>query len=327
MRVGFTSEENRWQPAAEELAKFNTLYAQVLKKPRDEKVLRKCVNGADKFLRIRIWCSKCLDADIDAAILAASREVHALAKDKGASVDALRAGIEHFKTAAQSAVESAAPEKFTYQGFSVSNPQHFSDEACRRVLAGVDYLMALFKKRGVEKVIGAGVARIVLMIDADAVAFFNSETRELVLGVGEVLKAKGGPRMLQDFTNETILHEFGHYVHRVYLTGEAREAWNDPWGNLPSLANPRAIQPKDRKQRLAPLEIVTEYGEVDQFEDFAETFVAFMDAPEKLTPTAKFRMQRALSLSGLYGKPVMRLAVDQAIARTVVRRFLARQSR
>jgi hypothetical protein len=50
---------------------------------------------------------------------------------------------------------------------------------------------------------------------------------------------------------------------------------------------------------LDPLEIVTDYGKQDKFEDFAETFMLFMVAPEKLTPTTKFRMQRALSLSGL----------------------------
>lgn len=305
------SEQSRWEAAAAELAKFNTLYAPVQKKPRDENVLRKCIMGASKMLKIRLWSSKCLEADIDAELLAASREVYALAKNKTASVDSLSAGIEHFKVAAQRAVESAAPEEFSYQGFKVINRQRFSDQACRQVLAGVDYLVGLFKKRGVVKVIGTGVARIVLVLEDDAnggaTASFDSRTRELILGVSELLKGHAA-RILDDFTNETILHEFGHYVHRIYLTGEAREAWNEPWGDLPSLANSHKVQPKNRQQRIDPLEIVTEYGQVDQFEDFAETFVVFMAAPEKLTRTSKFRMQRALSLTGLYGKPVMRLS-------------------
>jgi hypothetical protein len=61
------------------------------------------------------------------------------------------------------------------------------------------------------------------------------------------------------------------------------------------------------EEALEKLQIVSDYGKTNEKEDFAETFVAFVGAPEKLTDTSKFRMQRALSLSGLYGKPVMRL--------------------
>ena len=123
------------------------------------------------------------------------------------------------------------------------------------------------------------------------------------------------------------LHEFGHYVHRNFITGEAREAWEAPWEGLPSLADPsnrhQQSDPK-RKEQLDPLEIVTEYGKTDKYEDFAETFMVFMAAPEKLTPMAKFRMQRALSLSGLYGKPVMHLAND--LTSRVVARFRSRRA-
>jgi len=81
-------------------------------------------------------------------------------------------------------------------------------------------------------------------------------------------------------------------------------------------------------QAVKALEIPTEYGEKNEREDFAETFVAFMDAPEKLSDKAKFRMQRALSLSGLYGKEVMRLAarpipVDRSQIQDIVRKILA----
>ena len=64
------------------------------------------------------------------------------------------------------------------------------------------------------------------------------------------------------------------------------------------------------------LGIPTGYGQTNEKEDFAETWVGFMVNPSALSPTAKFRMQQALSLSGLYGKPVMRLA------RLVVQKFL-----
>jgi len=61
-------------------------------------------------------------------------------------------------------------------------------------------------------------------------------------------------------------------------------------------------------EAIAKLDIVSDYGKTNQDEDFAESFVAFIGAPEKLTENAKFRMQRALSLAGLYGKHIMHLA-------------------
>lgn len=64
-------------------------------------------------------------------------------------------------------------------------------------------------------------------------------------------------------------------------------------------------------QAIEALHVPTEYAKTNEREDFAESFVAFMSAPEKLSDVGKFRMQRALSMSGLYGKPLMRLARGQ----------------
>ena len=50
----------------------------------------------------------------------------------------------------------------------------------------------------------------------------------------------------------------------------------------------------------------TWYAETDEKEDFAETFVQFMDNPKKLSDNALYRMRRTLYLSGLYGKRVMK---------------------
>ncbi len=48
-----------------------------------------------------------------------------------------------------------------------------------------------------------------------------------------------------------------------------------------------------------------QYGKKNELEDFAESFVAYMVNPGALSQNAKFRMQRALSLSGLHGKRIM----------------------
>lgn len=325
-KVTLGSEEDYWAGATKDLNQFNTLYAQVEKSPQDAKLLRKCVAGINKLLPLAVWAKKCLTSSDYSDLLVAMRLISKLAKDKEAGQDQLLVGIEAYKDATQKALDSTAPESFTYQGFKVSNEQHFSDELCRKALGGLDFLKALFKKRGVVNLIEDGISRVVLVHEAGgAVAYFHSGTREMVVSIAEVSK-ESKARVLSDFINETILHEFGHYVHRNYITGEARDAWDDPWGDLPSLADPNAPRVPDskRKEQLDPLEIVTEYGKVDKYEDFAETFLVFMAAPERLTPTSKFRMQRALSLSGLYGKPILRLSTENQAVR-VAARFLRSQ--
>lgn len=62
-----------------------------------------------------------------------------------------------------------------------------------------------------------------------------------------------------------------------------------------------------RSEMAAELGVPSDYAKTDEREDFAETFVGFMTKPEQLTPTARFRMKQALALSGLYGKPIMRV--------------------
>jgi hypothetical protein len=313
-----------WDEAVKDLNQFNSLFSQVERKPQDATVLKKCVNGTNKLIKLAIWAGKCLTKSVDTTLLTARREIARLAKTKEAPAEELLNAIHQFKKAVQEALDSTAPENFTYQGFKVTNEQHLSDEMCRKALEGVNFLKALFKKRGVQNLIEQGIARIVLVLDAGASAFFHSGTRELTLSVGELSKGNSG-RFIDTFVGETVLHEFGHYVHRNYITGEAASAWDAPWEGLPSLANPHALRVPDakRKEQLDPLEIVTDYGKVDKYEDFAETFMIFMAAPEKLTPTSKFRMQRALSLSGLYGKPVLKFATKDLLA-SVVERFKAK---
>jgi hypothetical protein len=80
---------------------------------------------------------------------------------------------------------------------------------------------------------------------------------------------------------------------------------------------------QDLDLAMKRLEAVSDYGGINKDEDFAETFVAFLAAPEKLTPTAKFRMQQTLSISGLYGKAVVRLAQEADIIKAVVQRYIS----
>lgn len=64
----------------------------------------------------------------------------------------------------------------------------------------------------------------------------------------------------------------------------------------------------ERKNAIDELEVPSDYARTDPLEDFAETFTLFMMGPERLSSVARYRMKRTLVLSGLYGKPVMRVA-------------------
>ena len=74
---------------------------------------------------------------------------------------------------------------------------------------------------------------------------------------------------------------------------------------------------------LDALEMPTSYARTNEREDFAETFVAFMADPGRLSKQARYRMKRALALSDLYGKTIMKLASTSRVAR----RWLQRKAR
>ncbi len=313
MKTGYTSVFARegsptyWPAAEEDFQKFNALCALVDKKPTDRARVVKAIKFIDKSVPLYSWLTRIAPESEHDEWLNLRRPLGALIKDPNASLEDLTQGLDALKNKLRKIFSQTAPAKFSYSGFQVSNQEHFYDEYCRKALAGFDFLRAVFKKRGVEKLIGDGIKQINLVIDADgATAYFNSRDLEMTISVPDVVK-RGAGRFLDSAANETILHEFGHFVHLNYIRGEAKEAWDQPWGKHDTL--PRGDKPSpERKELLDNLEVVTEYGRSNSREDFAETFMMFMAVPEKLTPTAKFRMEQALSLTGLYGKPVMRLA-------------------
>jgi len=65
---------------------------------------------------------------------------------------------------------------------------------------------------------------------------------------------------------------------------------------------------KSHDELVKALDLPTDYAAENELEDFAETFTTYMLNPKQLSPTARYRLMRALSLSGVHGKPVMRLS-------------------
>lgn len=71
---------------------------------------------------------------------------------------------------------------------------------------------------------------------------------------------------------------------------------------------------KSVNKALEDLGIPSNYGKEDFQEDFAETFVLFVAAPDRLSKTARWRMGRTLGLSEAGGKKVMRLSKKIALS-------------
>ena len=282
-----------WPAAAKDLAKFNTIYQKAKKKP-DE--IPSLLPGVTKLKGLRSWVGLCLDADSSNAVFDAWDRVK---QGDPTSIESLQGALKK-------AVSNLSPAQFEYAGFKVYNPDRMSDDVCLGLLDAVDYLEALFKKRGVSKMLQKGISHINLApmtkIGGPS-GFYAPATRSITLFTSLVEPA--GMNTFIKWTHHLFLHEFGHYVHTAFLPGEAVAAWDAPWEDT------------SEAPETYPLSVST-YGKKDKYEDFAETFVAFMAAPEKLTPEANFRMQRALSLAGLYGKQVMRMA---SLAERIAARF------
>jgi len=443
------SEGSLWNAAVKEVTTFNKNYAKLLKikaplSDSDAKLLITFSSEAAGKLpgsytsSFTTWASTCAQVEFsnrDEELRASRSELRnnrifgVIEHNDG--LPFLKERIESHMSIVQDLMSSAAPASFTYQGFKVTNPERMSDAFCRQTLEGVDFLKALFKKRGVDAALYDGVTEIKLVPDSSffsnkkAAGLYSSDKREISLS-GSIGSEHTG-RFIQ-WVNEVFLHEFGHFVHMTFITGEARAAWDAGWktqnsegevlvvtqgdrqrlfevlksnsfnlqaaygdldpedktrylawlgqsklgaavaelkgktvkptrfgtetllmvkypdrfpdygpgGMKPSdvefekkridaamkrmgLDNPVVLEVPKGKADMADLGIVSDYGATNEKEDFAETFVAFMAAPEKLTPTSKFRMQRALSLSGLYGKPVMKLAEDPVVEAVIAR--------
>jgi hypothetical protein len=310
------SETSLWENAVADMAAFNKTYTNAMKGPSPARLKK-----VNRILGPYLWAKAVLPTYFQQTLLPAARSLSALTRDRDASEEDQRKGLERYREVLQGALNQAGSPTFTYKGFRVSNPERLPDALTLRALGGIDYLRALFKKRGLDTALEAAVSHIRIVPEGPS-GTFHAGTGELTLSTAESKPGRFGP----SFIGETLIHEIGHAIHRVFITGEARQAWDQPWDELVREGLPETLaygypsqgDRERRDERLNPLQIVTDYGRTDKYEDFAETFLVFVVAPEKLSPVARYRIQRALSLSGLYGKPVARLAAR------VAARYLAR---
>jgi hypothetical protein len=339
-------------------------------------------------------------------------------------------------------LKQAAPASLTYQGFSVSNYQRLIDPIVRQTLDGLDFLVGLFKRRGVSKILQESVKGFSVVWDPQVSHHGLYMLGHIYINVAKT-QGKNDGRLWKNWLQEVFLHEFGHHIE-AQLPREAQEVWKSAWVDVeekrkvleenagvsqadrvrffnllasnqwnpsttsqkldgldklkfgtwlrnPDLGEPfitpsrfrftkrgllffgffsdpegtvreemglskgQSLNPEDtayiaeqverRSKRyrkilmldysyimkvtdeladtlrredksvdeaLDKLGLPSDYARTNEGEDFAESFVAFMVNPSRLSDNALFRMQQALSLSGLYGKAVMRLAARVA---------------
>ena len=324
-------------------------------------------------------------------------------------------------------LKKAAPASFRYGDILIHNPRKAPDEVVQRLLAGLHYVKAMFKKRGVlpllEKTLGSVILRP-QMAGETAAGLYQPRKRVITVMI-ETLDRDGGGRHLADWVNEVFIHEVGHHIDLDLMDTAAQEEWRKPWREIEEGKKETAVTPKERqtffkllvvargdlravskklrgmekvkfhtwlrqplmsdapfvtdkqlrwannteaqhakrfladpdgmvrdsrnpdkilnniwenlryalrvdhpqpgpfltavdhdlvrdlgsdaKKAIEALEMPSDYAKTNEREDFAETFVLFMENPDRLSSTAKLRMQRALHQSGLYGKPIMKV--------------------
>ena len=75
---------------------------------------------------------------------------------------------------------------------------------------------------------------------------------------------------------------------------------------------------------IEALGIPSDYGKENFLEDFAETFVLFVAAPDRLSSVARWRMGRTLGISEAGGKKVLRLSKKAAMISRIVAQIISK---
>jgi hypothetical protein len=136
--------------------------------------------------------------------------------------------LRHYWTFAQKSLTDffsrAMPEKFTYRGINILNPQRMGEPLGFRMLKGIDYLVEVLKKAGVEKVLTETLRSVALRLKYGPSGTYFRGRIDLYLGAAESATGK----LLKVWIDEVVLHEMAHHIHRN-LSPEAEEFWQSAW--------------------------------------------------------------------------------------------------
>lgn len=124
------------------------------------------------------------------------------------------------------------PERFTYGGFRIENPDHLAKPLANEMLAGIDFLKTFFKNRGLLPILEKEIRNFVIAFqpyDSSWHGMYESEDQTITLFHVLVRNSNTTGRLLKDWVSEVFLHEFGHHIHMKYIHGIAKEFWDSWW--------------------------------------------------------------------------------------------------
>jgi len=122
------------------------------------------------------------------------------------------------------------PERFKYEGFFVTNPDHFAKPLVNELLASVNFMKSWFRDRHLLEIFEKEIKEIRLMFQPpfdDWYARYTAADQRIDLS--NVLKTVMKPRFMDSWIQEAMLHEFAHHIHMKYIHGAAKRFWDSWW--------------------------------------------------------------------------------------------------
>ena len=124
------------------------------------------------------------------------------------------------------------PEQFTYDGFTITNPDHCAKPLVNSLLAGIGYLKGLFKDNGLLPILEKEITSFGIAfqpIDSKFHGLYNGHEKKITLYHVASQAGDRSGRLLKTWIKEVFLHEFGHHIHINYIHGIARDFWDSWW--------------------------------------------------------------------------------------------------
>lgn len=187
----------------------------------------------------------------------------------------LKPYLDEAEKAFNQVLARVAPAKLNYKGFTVTNPHRMSETLVKLCLDGIAAMISVFKRRGVDKLLVSSVREIRLIPSAtwssasggDSHGLYDSSKKQITV-TGDALRAKGVGKFMKNWVHEIFLHEFGHHVHLVGMTDEAKTFWNEGWSEVWKAENAA-------KERRFDKEVENAIIDQKDIQKFWKTFKAF----------------------------------------------------
>ena len=161
-------------------------------------------------------------------LLAAGRRRPATPNEIRELFKALQTALNALRVDAQKYLNTISPVRIKWGSIPVIVQDRMPTAIVKEMLAGIDYVVALFKRRGVEPLLQEALKKVhVRWFDKGegGIAYYRKRHRLIIL-------TDGVRNVRPDFIEKVALHEVGHLVHLDLMHPTAREAWNNGWRHV-----------------------------------------------------------------------------------------------